>query len=89
MAAYWPGGTPPRNTSVSVPRLTPDRKVRTITSSAPRLGQRDRPDLPAAGRAQPERVRVGLQRPHVASRPHKDHLGEPDMLVHAIWKGPM
>ena len=58
MAAYWSGGTPPRNTSVSVPRLTPDRKVRTITSSRPRLGQRDRPDLPAAGRAQPERVRV-------------------------------
>ena len=33
----------------------------------PRLGQRDRPDLPAAGRAQPERVRVGLSGPHLAT----------------------
>jgi hypothetical protein len=33
MAAYWSGGTPPRKTNVSVPRLMPDRKVRTITSS--------------------------------------------------------
>src|SRR5947209_3579134 len=33
MAAYWSGGTPPRNTSVSVPRLTPDLRLRTITSS--------------------------------------------------------
>ena len=38
MAAYWAAGTPPRNTSVSVPRLTPDRKVRTITSSRPGWG---------------------------------------------------
>src|SRR5215218_5923004 len=36
IAAYWLGGTPPRNTSVSVPRLTPDRSVRTTTS--PRSG---------------------------------------------------
>ena len=40
----------------------------------PWLGQRDRPDLPDAGRAQPERVRVGLHGPHVKTSP-----GEPDM----------
>ena len=38
IAAYWPGGTPPRKTSVSVPRLTPDRSVRTTTSSRPGWG---------------------------------------------------
>ena len=38
MAAYWDGGTPPRNTSVSVPRLTPERTVRTSTSSRPGSG---------------------------------------------------
>ena len=38
MAAYWLGGTPPRNTSVSVPRLTPERTVRTVTSSVPGSG---------------------------------------------------
>ena len=38
IAAYWPGGTPPRNTNVSVPRLTPDSKVRTTTSSRPGSG---------------------------------------------------
>src|SRR4029079_10542141 len=75
IAAYWPGGTPPRKTSVSVPRLTPARRVRTTTSprarsggadrprspravTAPRFGERDRPDLAVPGRAQPERVRV-------------------------------
>src|SRR5688572_21929260 len=35
---YWLGGTPPRNTSVSVPRLTPDRSVRTTTSARPGSG---------------------------------------------------
>ena len=65
IAAYWPGGTPPRNTSVSVPRLTPDRSVRTSTSSAPGLGQRDRPDLPAAGLAQPERACVVVDGAHL------------------------
>src|SRR5580692_11362970 len=35
MARYWAGGTAPRNTNVSVPRLTPERNVRTITSSGP------------------------------------------------------
>ena len=34
----------------------------------PRLGQRDRPDLPAAGRAQPERMRV-LHGPHRTKPP--------------------
>ena len=38
MASYWLGGTPPRNTNASVPRLTPDRRVRTITSSGPGSG---------------------------------------------------
>ena len=38
IAAYWLGGTPPRNTSVSVPRLTPDRSVRTTTSPRPGSG---------------------------------------------------
>ena len=38
IAAYWLGGTPPRNTSVSVPRLTPERRVRTTTSSRPGSG---------------------------------------------------
>src|SRR5437588_6837666 len=38
MATDWAGGTPPRNAHVSVPRLTPDRKVRTITSSRPGSG---------------------------------------------------
>src|SRR5215213_1233819 len=38
MVAYWLSGTPPRNTSVSVPRLTPVRKVRTSTSSGPGSG---------------------------------------------------
>ena len=37
----------------------------------PRLGQRDRPDLAAAGRAQPERVRVVLRGPHLA-RPRSE-----------------
>src|SRR3954447_25202143 len=32
------GGTPPRKASVSVPRLTPDRNVRTTTSSRPGSG---------------------------------------------------
>src|SRR3954447_6589090 len=32
------GGTPPRKASVSVPRLTPDRNVRTTTSSRPGAG---------------------------------------------------
>ena len=36
--AYWLGGTPPRNTSVSVPRLTPERSVRTTTSPLPGSG---------------------------------------------------
>src|SRR5215213_9746314 len=38
MVAYWLSGTPPRNTSVSVPRLTPVRRVRTSTSSGPGSG---------------------------------------------------
>ena len=38
IAAYWSGGTPPRKTSVSVPRLTPERMVRTSTSSGPGSG---------------------------------------------------
>ena len=38
IAACWLGGTPPRNTSVSVPRLTPDRSVRTSTSPRPGSG---------------------------------------------------
>ena len=62
IAAYWLGGTPPRNTSVSVPRLTPERTVRTMTSSGPGFGQRHRPDLAVAGRTQPESVRLGLTR---------------------------
>ena len=41
IAAYWLSGTPPRNTSVSVPRLTPERTVRTSTSSAPTAGNGD------------------------------------------------
>ena len=35
---YWLGGTPPPNTSVSVPRLTPERTVRTTTSPRPGEG---------------------------------------------------
>ena len=35
----WSGGTPRRNTSVSVPRLTPDRTVRTTTSAGPGSGR--------------------------------------------------
>src|SRR5215217_2256380 len=38
MVAYWLSGTPPRNTSVSVPRLTPVHRVRTSTSSGPGSG---------------------------------------------------
>src|SRR5215207_3591644 len=38
IATYWLAGTPPRNTSVSVPRLTPDRSVRTTTSPLPGSG---------------------------------------------------
>ena len=38
IAAYWLAGTPPRNTSVSVPRLTPERSVRTRTSPGPGSG---------------------------------------------------
>src|SRR5829696_7691768 len=38
MVAYWPGGTRPWNTNVSVPRLTPERRVRTTTSSGPGSG---------------------------------------------------
>jgi hypothetical protein len=35
MVAYNAGGTDPENTSVSVPRLTPEYNVRTRTSSGP------------------------------------------------------
>ena len=38
MASYWLGGTPPAKTSVSVPRLTPERRVRTSTSPAAGAG---------------------------------------------------
>ena len=38
IAACWSAGTPPRNTSVSVPRLTPERTVRTSTSPGPGSG---------------------------------------------------
>ena len=38
MTPYWSGGTPPRKTSVSVPRLTPERKVRTFTSPSSGAG---------------------------------------------------
>ena len=36
--AYWSGGTSPRNTRASVPRLTPDRRARTSTSPSPGSG---------------------------------------------------
>src|SRR3954466_3027097 len=49
MVAYWLGGTPPRKTSVSVPRLTPDRKVRTTTSPCPGSGSVDRLISPDPG----------------------------------------
>src|SRR5215208_1331457 len=49
IAAYWLGGTPPRNTSVSVPRLTPDRSVRTTTSSLPGSGSLTRRISPRPG----------------------------------------
>ncbi len=49
----------------------------------PRLGQRDRPDLPAAGRAQPERVRVVLHGPHVA-RPRSG----PTAISSPVREGP-
>ena len=52
------GGTPPRNTSVSVPRLTPDRRVRTRTSSRPGSGSVTGRISPQPGRAQPECVRM-------------------------------
>ena len=62
----------------------------------PRLGQRDRTDLPAARGAQPERLCVGLHGRHLArprperSRGHQSRSAarEHDMLVHAahaIW----
>src|SRR5262249_1597820 len=35
MVAYNVGGTDPENTNVSVPRLTPEYKLRTRTSSGP------------------------------------------------------
>ena len=38
MAAAWLGGTAPRKTSVSVPRLTPVTRVRTRTSPSARSG---------------------------------------------------
>jgi hypothetical protein len=38
IAACWLRGTPPRNTRVSVPRLTPEKSVRTTTSSGPGSG---------------------------------------------------
>jgi hypothetical protein len=38
MAANWLSGTPPRKTRVSVPRLTPEKRVRTSTSSGPGRG---------------------------------------------------
>ena len=62
--AYWLGGTPPRNTSLSVPRLTPERKVRTTTSSGPGSRQGHRSDLPHPGLAQPECARGISHRPH-------------------------
>jgi hypothetical protein len=39
MASYWLGGTPPRKTSASVPRLTPLTSVRTTTSPSPGSGR--------------------------------------------------
>ena len=41
MAECWLAGTSPRNTSVSVPRLTPVNRVRTSTSSGPGSGRGD------------------------------------------------
>ena len=49
MLAYCAGGTPPRNTSASVPRLTPDRVVRTTTSSRPGSGRLTRRISPQPG----------------------------------------
>src|SRR5947209_12126037 len=47
MATCWDRGTPPRYTNVSVPRLTPEQTVRTITSSGPGSGS-------VTGRISPE-----------------------------------
>src|SRR5436305_15307209 len=97
MAAYWLCGTPPRNTSVSVPRLTPDRMVRTTTSSRPGAGSATGRIAPQPG-ARSQNACALACTGFTTSRCHdyrrsratnQDPLGEPDMLVHAIWKGPL
>jgi len=49
ITAYWLGGTPPRKTSVSVPRLTPERSVLTRTSPSPGAGSGTGRISPAPG----------------------------------------
>ena len=63
IAAYWLAGTPPRNTSVSVPRLMPECSVRTRTSSGPGSGSDAAGSRPTPGsRSQNARasLRTGL-----------------------------
>ena len=67
IAAYWPGGTPPRNTNVSVPRLTPDRKVRTTTSPRPGSGSVTGRISPRPGARSQNALRIVLHGPHLAS----------------------
>src|SRR5215468_10326993 len=50
IAAYWLAGTPPRNTSVSVPRLMPEWTVCTRISSGPGSGSRTGRISPWPGR---------------------------------------
>ena len=68
MAAYWAGGTPPRNTNVSVPRLTPDRKVRTITSSGPGSGSVTGRISPQPGARSQNACASACSGPHLAAR---------------------
>src|SRR3954453_990918 len=74
MAAYWPGGTPPRKTSVSLPRLMPDRSVRTSTSSGPRSGS-------VTGRISPE---PGLRSQNAFAPPRSTVTRDPGLRA-AAW----
>ena len=68
------GGTPPRNTSVSVPRLTPEHNVRTSTSSCPGSDS-------ATGRISPQPGARSQNACASASATSRAAFGELDMLT--------
>ena len=99
IVAYWLSGTRPPNTSVSVPRLTPVRSVRTSTSSGPGSGSATGRISPRPGSAtqnadavaQPidmhrllNRNRRSLVRRKVAIPVDRGHGGEVARVQHRV-----